>query len=72
MKIKDLILELQKQSPESLVVVDGYEGGVEEVKTVRQVTIALNVSEEWYYGPHEIDRLDEYPEALKAQAVLLR
>jgi hypothetical protein len=72
MKIKDLILELQKHDPESLVVVNGYEGGVEEVETVRQVIIAFNINESWYYGSHEIDRLDEYPEALKAQAVLLR
>lgn len=52
-KVKELIAKLQTLDPEMLVVVDGYEGGVETLNEVRVTTVALNYNTESYYGPHE-------------------
>jgi len=54
MKIKELIAELQKHDPELMVVIAGYEGGVNEVSRTQAVGIKLNVNTEWYYGKHEV------------------
>jgi hypothetical protein len=54
MKVKDLIAQLQTYDPDLMVVVSGYEGGVEECQSVSEHTIALNCNEDWYYGPHEM------------------
>jgi hypothetical protein len=61
MKVKDLILRLQKCNPENIVVVDGYEGGVSELKNIRaSVEVSLDVNKEDYYGTHELGRNDDY------------
>lgn len=53
MKVKDLIQELQKLDPELLVVVAGYEGGVDEVKNLTQYKIELDAHKDWaFYGDH--------------------
>jgi hypothetical protein len=53
MKVKDLIQELQKLDPELLVVVAGYEGGVDEVKNLTQYKIELNAYKDWaFFGDH--------------------
>jgi hypothetical protein len=53
MKVKDLIQELQKLDPETLVVVAGYEGGVDEVKNLTQYKIELNAYKDWaFFGDH--------------------
>jgi len=54
MKVKQLIEELQKHDPETMVVVSGYEDGVDEVSIVSKVSIKLNAFNEWYYGKHDI------------------
>lgn len=54
MKVQQLIEELQKYNPETIVVVSGYEDGVDTVSIASQVNIKLNVFTEWYYGKHEI------------------
>ena len=54
MKVKDLIVRLQQFDPELVVFIDGYEGGIEEVESTNEHTIALNCNEDWYYGSHEI------------------
>jgi hypothetical protein len=55
MKVKELIQELQKLDPELLVVVRGYEGGVDEVNNIYLCNVELdsNAGIE-YYGKHEI------------------
>lgn len=54
MKVKHLILRLQECDPEALVVVDGYEQGLEPLKNiVDSIEIALDVHTEWYYGKHD-------------------
>ena len=55
MKVKELIQELQKLDPELLVVIRGYEGGVDEVNSIYLCNVELdsNAGIE-YYGKHEI------------------
>lgn len=54
MKVKELIEVLSQLDPELMVVVHGYEGGVNEVDRCDVYDIELNVNTEWYYGKHEI------------------
>ena len=55
MKVKELIQELQKLDPELLVVVRGYEGGVDEANNIYLCNVELdsNAGIE-YYGKHEV------------------
>ena len=54
MKVKELIESLSQLDPELMVVVAGYEGGVNEVDKSELCDIELNVNNEWYYGKHEM------------------
>ena len=54
MKVKELIEVLSQLDPELMVVVAGYEGGVNEVSDYGLCDIELNVNDEWYYGKHEV------------------
>ena len=66
MKVKQLIEELQKHDPEMIVVVRGYEDGVNEASTSTKTKIKLNVFSEWYYGKHEVTYSDADPFDCKA------
>jgi hypothetical protein len=71
MKVKELIEKLQALDPEHMVVVDGYEGGVGELKEISTVCLSLNVNDAWYYGEHELcDESTADPES-NTYAVLL-
>ena len=54
MKVKELIELLSQMNPELMVVIGGYEGGVDEIDKFEMCDIELNVNTEWYYGKHEI------------------
>jgi len=54
MNVSELIEELKKCNPNAMVIVSGYEGGVDEVNSVNNTTIKLNQNDEWYYGKHEL------------------
>ena len=54
MKVKELIEKLQKFDPELLVMVDGYEGGVDYPQEPYQAFVRLDVHSEWYYGDHQL------------------
>ena len=54
MKVKELIELLSQMNPELLVVVAGYEGGVDEIDKFEMCDIELNVNTQLYYGKHEI------------------
>lgn len=54
MKVKELLSLLQQCDPEALVVVDGYEDGLDDPLPPVEVSIRLNVHPEDYYGPHAI------------------
>ena len=55
MKVKDLIAALQKFDPDDMVVVSGYEGGLDEVRRVYGLRVKLNYHRSEYFGPHEPD-----------------
>ena len=60
MKVEQLIKKLKRYDPEWMVVVDGYEGGVEELQECHFVSIALNVNPSMSCcGPHEIETPDK-------------
>jgi len=57
MTVKQLIEELQQLDPDLHVFVAGYEGGYHYAGVSEPKEIALDVHDEWYYGPH--DTVDE-------------
>jgi len=58
MRIKQLIDILSKHNLEDEVYIEGYEGGVDEVYSVHNVSVAANINTEWYYGKHEVIEKD--------------
>lgn len=66
MNVKELIEKLQSYDPELMVVISGYEDGVNEAKHAADVNIALNVHAEWYYGKHEVTYSEADPFDCKA------
>jgi len=55
MKVGELIAKLQEFDQDMMVIVDGYEGGVDELRHVQTASIALGYNaESWYYGDHEV------------------
>ena len=61
MKVMELIALLSEMPAEADVIVKGYEGGVDDVVSVKMVKIAKDVHAEWYYGRHEIDEDGNVP-----------
>lgn len=53
MKVKELIEKLKEFDPDTLVMVEGYEGGLDTPKTIYSAPVVLNANFEWYYGKHE-------------------
>jgi len=60
MNVQQLIEELQKHPPEMRVIVNGYEGGYEDLDLPKQKSIRLNVHplDQCYYGTHDDE---DYP-----------
>jgi hypothetical protein len=63
MKIKELIELLQKEDPETRVVVDGYESGYDEVCKISKVSIEPNPDngdcekdDRWWDGEFEFSK----------------
>ena len=56
MNVKELIEHLQTMPSDTMVVVAGYEGGVNEVGSVDKIKLLLDQHDEWYYGRHEEDK----------------
>jgi calcineurin-like phosphoesterase family protein len=59
MKVKDLILLLEKEDGEKRIVLNGYEGGFDELKELKRVCISPNPdklkdpSKLWWLGDFE-------------------
>ena len=54
--------ELLNEYPDTArVVVDGYEGGVNDITGAELIKIKLNANTEWYYGKHERVEEQLYP-----------
>lgn len=60
MKVKDLILELQKHDPEAEVVVDAYEMGVNDVRQVVPSIVFKNEKRPYWYGRYETTKPSTY------------
>ena len=52
MNVRELIKLLKQHPAKMRVVVDGYEGGVNDVKNISQKAIQLDRNTAWYYGTH--------------------
>lgn len=77
--IKQLIAALQAYDPDLPIMLPGYEGGVYSPQPkLHQATIALEVNQEWYYGPHEVVDVEDpyqqeqYSQFKQTKAVILR
>ena len=54
MNVQELIEKLQAIEDKSqMIVISGYEGGVNEVTYLSDCMLDLNVNTAWYYGKHE-------------------
>ena len=65
MKVKELIDVLQKLDPETLIVVDGYEGDYDVPKGAEQIYVTGPHETHWYYGDYK-DCPEDKPGAKKA------
>lgn len=68
MNVGQLIEQLKQLNPELMVLVRGYEGGVNEVTSHTLCDVALDANDEWYYGRHEVisdGDLEEYTDVKK-------
>jgi len=61
MNVKQLIEKLSTYDPKTMVIIGGYEGGVDEAHQAGKVKIKLDVYTEWYYGKHEVTDRDDDP-----------
>jgi hypothetical protein len=50
MTTQELICELTKYPPETRVVVQGYEGGFDDISVVQPISVQPNSDTAWYYG----------------------
>jgi hypothetical protein len=64
MKVKELIQKLSEQDPEMKVVVQGYEGGFDEVESFHQVPMIKNKhnQDKWWDGEYSEVVLDDAEE----------
>lgn len=55
MTVQELINSLQSiEDKTQMVVISGYEGGVNEITDLTECMLDLNVNTVWYYGKHEV------------------
>lgn len=73
MTILDLIDLLSKFPPAARVVVDGYEGGLEDVIVVDAINIQADVNQDAdYYGRHLVDAIHPAESAVWLKGVKAR
>jgi hypothetical protein len=56
MNVNELIELLKDYPSEMRLVVNGYEGGYNDITHVKQINIHLNVHPEWFYGAHDVTK----------------
>jgi hypothetical protein len=60
MTVQELIDQLSQLDPNQLVLVDGYEGGFTDIKSITDEKIVLKYYDDWWEGPHEaLERTSE-------------
>jgi hypothetical protein len=53
MNVRELIEILSKYDLNQRVIIAGYEGGYNDIETLKEVEVELNIYDEWFYGSHE-------------------
>jgi hypothetical protein len=68
MKIKELIEQLKKYDPEMLVVVNGYEGGRDDINKITEEILIEEENYPWYEGKYSYfeEKEDNPDRAIKA------
>jgi hypothetical protein len=68
MKIKELIEQLKKYDPEMLVVVNGYEGGWDDINIIKEEILIEEENNPWYEGKYSyFEKKEDNPDrAIKA------
>lgn len=62
MLVQELIDALELCNPDAVVVVRGYEFGVDDINSIQKTAVRLNVhSEDSYGGPHELSSDEGVP-----------
>lgn len=72
MTIKELIAQLQQYPSTHRVIINGYEGGFNDVAIVQPKRIALDVNTDLYYGDHEEFDSSEHDPSQLTHAILLK
>ena len=54
MNARQLIEQLQKLDPDTIVLVDGYEGGFSIPVGTKEIEVSGPFKREWYYGEYDI------------------
>jgi len=71
MTIKELIEELNKYNPDTLVMVNGYEGGYDDISNIGlEYDIVLNYHTASYYGSHESESMVTNKERLQTAQIV--
>lgn len=52
MKVKELLKQLHLYDPETLIVVHGYDSGVNAAVSCKEVSLKLGVNSDWRHGNH--------------------
>lgn len=72
MTVKELKELLENYDDGDRIFIEGYEGGYADLKSIREVTMALNVNTEaWYYGDHEEVGRKEYKDKEHVKGIAL-
>lgn len=57
MTAEQLIKELQGLSPDTKIVVEGYEGGYNDISSLKEISITPDKFSEWWDGMYDDDSL---------------
>ena len=51
--VEQLINKLKSYPKDSLILVDGYEDGMDAILDIKNINVKYDDSRQWYYGPFE-------------------
>ena len=72
MTAKQLIKLLGKLPEDTLIMTRGYEGGYcDAMPCKKAINMLLDVHDEWYYGPHELEEDVDNREDYKKVSVIV-
>jgi len=53
MTVKELIKKLSTFPEDFPILLDGYEGGLDEIASIEPIRVAFNTNKSDFFGPHE-------------------